>query len=413
MEKKTVLREIIDYYIKSYDFNGLPIYEMKHYDKEILYTLIDDDLIEAITENEVLNPHIKAFNLNIPKNIQKINAGNPKSHTVFYPTEKALKKVKKNYDMPFTSLLKRGEEQFKIIFFDIEILERYINNPKFLIMDSGYRGKIYPKDEYCDEFDNNDEDYIKDYGMAYIDGEKLHRAVAVFLIDLSNLSPKKQLMWKGFELENQDQCKVESGFVKNLIIGEWVTQSWVFHAIIDEMEVINKQCDKIGLPKLFNKTYGTHFSEMPEGYRNILLPTLKNYYDFVLVLEKMVVHNISFKTFQCNSLLIKSIERRDDNGNEKGSLVMFNEWLNINIRSSVNLTEKIINPLKEIRKIRQVPAHELTNNKYDIDLYQKQVDLVENTYSAMRAIRYAFEKHPLAKDVAIPEYLINGDIVSY
>lgn len=37
---------------------------------------------------------------------------------------------------------------------------------------------------------------------------------------------------------------------------------------------------------------------MPEGSRNILLPTLKNYYDFVLVLKKIIVHNISYKTFQ-------------------------------------------------------------------------------------------------------------------
>ena len=52
------------------------------------------------------------------------------------------------------------------------------------------------------------------------------------------------------------------------------------------------------LPELFAHVYGTGYNEMPEGYRSILLPTLKNYYDFVLVMEKLVVHNISIKTFK-------------------------------------------------------------------------------------------------------------------
>ena len=53
-----------------------------------------------------------------------------------------------------------------------------------------------------------------------------------------------------------------------------------------------------------------------------------NYYDFALVLQKMVVHNISYKTFQKSAPHIASIERKDKNGKDKGSLVMFEEWLN-------------------------------------------------------------------------------------
>ena len=33
--------------------------------------------------------------------------------------------------------MQNGKAQFDIIFFDVEILERYNNNPKFLIMDIG------------------------------------------------------------------------------------------------------------------------------------------------------------------------------------------------------------------------------------------------------------------------------------
>ena len=153
---------------------------------------------------------------------------------------------------------------------------------------------------------------------------------------------------------------------------------------------------------------------MPEGYRNIFLPSLKNYYDFILVLEKMLVHNISYKTFQKKTPYIISVERTDERGKDKGSLVMFDEWLNKNISTKEDMSELIIKPLKNIRKIRQKPAHELTSNKYDISLYKKQIDLMNDTYSAIRAIRLFFSNHPLTKNIEVPEYLITGeDIISY
>lgn len=132
---------------------------MNNYSKEELINLIDNDLVEAISEKEVLNPHIRGFNLDIPKDIQKNNASSVERHTCFYPTEKTLEGVKIDYESPYTILMQKGREQFDIIFFDIEVLERYINNPKFLIMDNGYRGSIYIRDEYDDE---DDSEYIKD-----------------------------------------------------------------------------------------------------------------------------------------------------------------------------------------------------------------------------------------------------------
>ncbi|WP_249301944.1 hypothetical protein [Qiania dongpingensis] len=197
--------------------------------------------------------------------------------------------------------------------------------------------------------------------MAYIEGEILNRAIGVFVIDLAKLSPKIQMLWKGFELENQNNCKVSEGFIKNLLMGEWVIQYWIFHALLEEMRVINNLCEAMSIPKLFSHTYGTQYTDMPEGYRNILLPTMKNYYDFVLVLEKLVVHNILIKAFQKDSVLIKGIERKDKEGKDKGGIVMFKEWLLKNVKANFDVDEVIIGPIKQVRKIRQVPAHELTN----------------------------------------------------
>lgn len=413
MKKEIVLNEIIEHYIKSHDFNGLPVYNMKYYDYNILCELIDEAAIEVLSENEVINPHIKCSDSNIPVDRQKKNISKKTNYSVLYPTRKALESVPLDYTKPYSVLMQKGEKQFKIIYFNIEILERYVNNPKFVIIDNGYRGNIYVKDEYIDDKTIEDE-YIKDYGMAYIDSKHLERAVGVLVCDLVKLSSQKQMLWKGFELPNQKKCKISAGFVDNLIKGEWVMETWIFHALIEEMKIINKQCEHMGIPKLFNKTFGTHYSEMPEGFRNIFLPTLKNYYDFVLVLEKIIVHNISYKTFQKNAPHIRSIKRKDESDKDKGSLLMFKEWLSKNIRTQENLADLIIKPLKNIRYIRQKPAHELTSNEYDVTLYQKQFNLMNDTYTAIRAIRLFFASHPLAKDVKVPEHLVCGKgIVNY
>ncbi len=228
------------------------------------------------------------------------------------------------------------------------------------------------------------------------------------------MSPRIQLLWKGFELENQEKCIINSGFVENLIEGRWVTEHWIFHTPLEEMKVINAQCNAMELPKLFIRTYGINYGEKPEGYRSILLPTLKNYYDFVLVMEKLVVHNISLKIFQKDSLYIAKIERKDDNGKDKGNIAMLQEWLKSNVEAEFGIDEVIIEPIKYIRKIRQVPAHELTNNEYNLEVFEMQKELMINTYSAIRAIRILFAGHPLTKDAKIPKHLLEGkNIVFY
>ena len=316
INKDDVLNEIKDYYINSRDYNGLPVYNMTNYSYELLCELIDEGLIEILNERDVLNPHIKGFKIITDKTTQKSYVESPNAHSVVYPTSNALKNIPKDYASPYTTMMKEGCEQFHIIYFNIEILERYANNPKYSIIDYGYRGSIYLQDEFYDEL--SEYEYIKDYGMAYIKGDKLQRAIGVFVCDLAKLSSSVQLIWKGFELSDQENCQVHSGFVKNLINGEWVTDNWSLHAILDEMRVINDLCDVIQIPPVFKHTYGYNDPfDILDGYSNILLPTKKNYYDFILVLEKLLIHNLSYKAFTTKGLLVKPVDRNDSDGNPK------------------------------------------------------------------------------------------------
>jgi hypothetical protein len=70
--------------------------------------------------------------------------------------------------------------------------------------------------------------------------------------------------------------------------------------------------------------------------------------------------------------------------------------------------------LKNLRKIRQKPAHELYANIYDEKIWIDQKKLMHNVYSAVRAIRLLLANHPLARHAKIPEVLFDGKhIVQY
>lgn len=414
MDKESLLQKIVEYYLRSTEYNGFPIYAIADDLEDSLCQLVDEDKVEILSSDDVINPHIKAFAVTTDKEIQKGYIHNKEVLSVAYPSKLVLSNIDIDSTMPYSGMLRKGAEQFDIIYFDIEILERYANNPKFFIIDNGYRGSIYPEDQYLED-EEIDNEYVRNYGMAYIEGPTFERAVGVFVYDLSKLTAQKQQLWRAFELKFQDKYHIHPGFIKNLVIGEWVTEMWVFHAIIDEMNTINEMCIAMSIPPLYNHTYGTHFSEMPEGYRNILLPTKKNYYDFVLVIEKMLVHNISFKTFTVDGINVRGISRQDDNGNNKGSIQMLEEWLCANTTAKAeDIQRVIISPLKKIRKIRQLPAHELASNEYNKKYYTDQFDLVDAAYCSLASIRNLLYSNPAAKCVKIPDYLIDGTkIVNY
>ena len=406
--KEKILKIITDYYLNSGDFNGLPLYYFDKNYTDLICQLIDEGKVEVLSSAFVINPHIKAFRLNIDKEEQKKEVINNGDSVVLYPTEKYLKELNLNSEKPFTKMLLEGQGQLKIVFFKIEILETYFQDPRYKVFWYDYRGSIVVSDEFYDE--NLESEYIKDFGLGY-HKEKLYeeRVVGVFLGDLAELSLNAQLKWKANYLENQQDYFINDGFYKNLILGEWIDEVSIYDAILDEMIIINKMCENMGIPHLFRKTYEPHTFEKPEDYRIMFLPTLKNYYSFVLVLEKIIIHNINYKTFITTAKYIKPVERKDGKGNLKHSLNMMSEWLKQNISTNEDIDKLIINPLKSIRKIRQVPAHEIYSNQYDKLLYKKQNEIILETYKAIRSIRLFFANYPGNQDIEIPEYLITGE----
>lgn len=105
----------------------------------------------------------------------------------------------------------------------------------------------------------------------------------------------------------------------------------------------------------------------------------------------MFVNNINTDTFTKGDGTTKNItELREENGDKKGSIKLFSEWLNLNVNGKNSIEDDIIKPLKNIRKIRQKPAHALQEDKYDEEIWKKQNELILEIYKTIRNIRLTF-----------------------
>lgn len=402
MTKQELLDKITNHYINSPDYNGLPSYGLGDYLSDDLCELITDGLVRILSESDDINPYINRENrfASVAKQVETIRGARM---FVVYPTPAHLSSCHVSSEKPFSQMLMNGYEQFRILYFSVDVLDLYVNNPQYHIIDHGYRGCIAVSNETAEENDPLHSEYIQDFGIAYprSDDKDSDRAIAVFLRDLAHLNYEAQCKWRGFMLPDQQKFVVNGGFVKNLLYGQWVETHWIFDALLDMIRYINELCKCIGIPPMFNKAYSREEHNLI-GYRILLIPSKKNYYEFVSALEKIVIHNINYDTFQKEATGIKPVDRRRQDGTLKGSIDMLEEWFANNYYRNNQIgieafRNEVISVLRSIRKIRQVPAHELYCNTHDKQLYRQQNELIINTYNVLEFIGFAFAKHPLSK----------------
>lgn len=299
------------------------------------------------------------------------------------------------------------------LYFDIQVLDRYFEDPRYVIFYSDYRGSIVIDDKFVNDNDTRLE-YIKDFGLAYHKVNGDDRAIVVFADDLIRLPAKVQSHFHAYLLDEQDQYYPNEGFVKNLILGEWVDTISIYEALTLELHYINEMCTAIGVPKMFLKEYSAEYNSQnkrPDNFHVILLPTEKRYYDFIITLEKMTTGNMNIKTFLTEIPKVLAVDRNDENKKPKGSLTLLVDWLRKNV-FNVDITEKVEKPLRKLINERQTPAHKIIDNKRDKTIWKRQNECMVNVYTAVRNIRLILANHPKAKQVKIPDYLFDGEHIS-
>ena len=98
----------------------------------------------------------------------------------------------------------------------------------------------------------------------------------------------------------------------------------------------------------------------------------------------------------------------------KGTLRLLEEWLTKRVRiHAENGAATILLPLKEIRALRQGPAHKFIDDEFSIQYQKKKEKLILDVYISISNIRMFFQTHARARNYQFPEHLKPENIVVF
>lgn len=405
------------HYHGSADFNGMSVGECANTVgvsveelAALLVPLVRDGLLGVLSVGDDVNVHILRLGFpSVEHQVERLAEAD--SHqTCIYPTALHLSQVVPEdacQESPYTRQLMLGAPQLAFRTFDLSVLETYRNDPRYTYWSSDLAGRISISDEHYEStgMKESDKVLLSDFGYAY--NPEGDRAAAAYLRYLANLSPEHQQIWRAREVEG---FKLHPEFYRMTILGEWPERVPIIDAILEELHVINQMAEAIGRNPLFRESYR---DGRPDGLGLLLRPTRKEYYDFVLILDKLLSDNMD-KSFFRDDVPDETEEQRKDGKvviRKRGTIAMLEDWLTTYFHpEDEEPVLKAVASLKRIRKLRQVPAHKLNDNAFDQKYVHEQRDLLHDAFGAVRTIRMALENHPGADQVKVPDHLRYGRV---
>ena len=423
MKRNCVLNRICDFYLKSGDFNGILASHLITElglswgkAKQHLASLVRNREITLVFASHSINPHIKRIaDLPLEDQLMRLDAEPPDTFCA-YPTSSVIETavdVSTYSNRPFTKRILLAEPQLTPVFFDLDLLDRYYRDPRYHFDFQDYEGSIGMTTEHYESDDvlEKDKVLLETFGIGY-DQSRNFRVVGVFLRYLSRLSPEHQQIWNAHIIH--EPCVMNSDYERVTIWGAWPQYHSVYHAFCQEQAEINKLAALIGKPGLFRQTFE---EKRPEGFASMLRPTRKNFDEFVRVLDKMLSENINHEFFEGDMSMETKVAAPDGSieTQRMGTLQALETWLSesYETQDDADLAREVLAPFREVRKLRQKPAHALQEDEYDLGFPKAQDELLVRVCRALTSLRLVFSSHPSAKSYQPPEWLDGDHIVSY
>ncbi|MBT6735227.1 hypothetical protein HOA69_02590, partial [Candidatus Woesearchaeota archaeon] len=184
--------------------------------------------------------------------------------------------------------------QFELKFFELNVLDRYKQDPRYKIDEFPVSGFLSIKDEYFSDTSTNEEDKIciQSFGRAFKKKDN-SEVIVTYLPYLADLSEKHQSYWESHETD--EKCILDKDFFNQEFMAEFVDRVSVFNAFIQELKEINKLCSLMKEPSLFLNTFE---KQKPNDFAWITKPTYKEYYQLLHLIDKLISENINKDFFK-------------------------------------------------------------------------------------------------------------------
>ncbi len=289
---------------------------------------------------------------------------------------------------PFSLELARSAAPLGFRVFNLTILERYRNDPRYYYKVTDCDGYIAAQDEHYagEEMEESDKILLRHFGFAYDD--EMNRAVAVFLKELAKLSAEHQQIW--YAHIRPGNFRLHPLFNLTTVLGIWAKQDVVTSAFVWELHRVNEYCAVMERPPLFLRDFWR--GDRPKNFCFLIRPTKKEFAEFCQTLDKMMSDNINRGFFH------GEVPDKDERGNSKGTITLFREWLLSNWKQCDPAWVKSrLTVFKKVRDLRNTPAHVPLNDDFDPKYFQEQRSLLREAYETVSKVRQIFEDHPKVK----------------
>jgi hypothetical protein len=126
-------------------------------------------------------------------------------------------------------------------------------------------------------------------------------------------------------------------------------------------------------------------------------PTKKNFLRFVVSLDHLLSENFNESIFPDSIARTEIKVVRDRQVEQKvGSIRLYETWLFdiYQFHSPSEARSDLIEPFLEVRKLRQKPAHQTTEDQYDEAFYEQREQLLAKVFRALLGLLEILEGHP-------------------
>ena len=451
--KNQLLKQIVNYYLNSPNYNGYTIPELyEQYPdieeiKKIIIELIKDNLLDLYYCNT--NHFVKNFDLNIPleqkidfisnlpdsynpKNFEEIKIDEKNSIRFvcdnilppisLFPTPNIIKEYIKNkpkyYKLPpFNKMLLEGMPHLHFLYFRIDVLNRFLYDPRYLVYNMDYTGSIYYKIEDSKNEKDENNIYLSHFGLAY-NRKTNENVITIFPHDLAKLSLKHQYYFYSHLFDNQEDFVPDISYYKN-VIGEIADGISIFSAFFEEMKLINKMFDIICEKKLFKKIFEYSQENRPEYFHPFMMPTKTMYHNFCRTIYRIFVEQLDKDAIIAFAQKIK-VEL--DNIEKTRPMTLLQQLFSKGFKAmdGSDTGKEIVDIWKkELHECRNKISHSFVDDVYDIDIFKKYRNTINEAYKSIRLIRLVLSSLPKIKkairnsEIEISEDLYIGNINIY
>ncbi|MFN0194424.1 MAG: hypothetical protein ACKVP5_21045 [Aestuariivirga sp.] len=414
-----ILAQVVDAFSASArreEFNGISAKALVSANSDestvrrVLKVLVREGQCNCTFASVHINPAIKRqTDLNVDDQVNLLRS-EELSHMSVYPSraimEVALEPIE-FVDRPFTRELALATAQLEFVGFELAVIDRYTQDPNYKVEFNDYMGHL----GVCDaaylsgEFPSKDKIGLQKFGLGF--GENKHPCIVVFYRYLADLTAEHQQYWKSYKIDGL--VNITEQYYQSSFEGKFWENRSARYGLTQEIMLINTMTEAIWGNRLFR----TH--EFPTGAASITAfsrPTRENLNNFIHTLDKMLSENIQKTFFRMFPGLEGQSGKDRTSKQNKGTITLLRDWLQSEGRweSVKAVDEVIIKPIREIRNLRQKPAHILEANDYSVEYYKDRKRLLWGAFNSLSNIRAFLSRHPKASHVEVPEWLDSGRV---